>query len=274
MSGVAPTLMGAYAEEWTAQSLRAFRKKGWHLVNGMQLRSKSDIDHVVIGPSGVLVVETKWSSEPWPTPLSGHDFMKSRLNETVENVLRNRSDFVMNFKKNLGDIPVQAICVLWTTDPNPEETPWELRGVKIIPGMKLRSWLKSLDSSLITNEQVNAIFSEVERHVLRRDKHDVNQGFVAQPSLRRLVTERALLPMVGALFAFYLSILTTRIIEKWQATMLVTILFLSLGLVLLLAKYFKPRHRQWVRWTLWGWTVASGAVVVLYAVVVIRTEFA
>ena len=41
------------------------RGRGWHLVNGLQLRGDSDIDHLAFGPPGVFVVETKWSTEPW-----------------------------------------------------------------------------------------------------------------------------------------------------------------------------------------------------------------
>ena len=66
-SGAASSVAAAVAEEWTAGELRGVRRRGWRLVNGVKVRGDSDIDHVLVGPGGVVVVETKWSSEPWPT---------------------------------------------------------------------------------------------------------------------------------------------------------------------------------------------------------------
>ena len=53
----------AVGEQWTARELRSLRKRDWHLANGLLLRRVADIDHVVIGPGGVLVIETKYSSD-------------------------------------------------------------------------------------------------------------------------------------------------------------------------------------------------------------------
>src|SRR5579859_5197607 len=57
-SGAAASVMAAAAEEWTAVDLRRLRRRGWRLVNGLQLRDQADIDHIAVGPAGVLVVET------------------------------------------------------------------------------------------------------------------------------------------------------------------------------------------------------------------------
>lgn len=63
-SGSAPLMMGELAEQWTAGHLRSLQASGWRVVNHFGLRV-GDIDHVVIGPPGVFVVETKWSASAW-----------------------------------------------------------------------------------------------------------------------------------------------------------------------------------------------------------------
>lgn len=64
LSGTVARGMGATAEMWTASKLRRLRKHGWLIVNGLALQGR-DIDHVLVGPGGVIVVESKWSAEGW-----------------------------------------------------------------------------------------------------------------------------------------------------------------------------------------------------------------
>jgi hypothetical protein len=64
LTGTASTMMGDTAEQWTAQELRPLSKDGWRLINHFGLTS-DDIDHLLIGPGGVFVLETKWSSTDW-----------------------------------------------------------------------------------------------------------------------------------------------------------------------------------------------------------------
>lgn len=63
-SGTAPRIMGAWGEEWTADELKAFSRRGWQVVHRAIL-ARDDIDHVAIGPPGVVVVETKWRGDSW-----------------------------------------------------------------------------------------------------------------------------------------------------------------------------------------------------------------
>ena len=56
LSGTAATAMGETAEQWTASELRPLRKRGWFVVNHFLLR-RHDIDHVLVGPNGVVAVE-------------------------------------------------------------------------------------------------------------------------------------------------------------------------------------------------------------------------
>jgi hypothetical protein len=63
-AGAAAWSSGAYGEEWTSSALRRALGREYVVVNDFQVE-KGNIDHIVIGPGGVFVVETKWSSTPW-----------------------------------------------------------------------------------------------------------------------------------------------------------------------------------------------------------------
>ena len=56
-SGSSTRDMGALAEQWTSNELRLLRDRGWRVINHVVLRHW-DIDHVAVGPGGVLVVQT------------------------------------------------------------------------------------------------------------------------------------------------------------------------------------------------------------------------
>jgi hypothetical protein len=62
--GAAPRLMGADGESWTAEAVRPLRRDGWRLVNDVFLTA-GNIDHVLVGPAGIVVLESKWSFSPW-----------------------------------------------------------------------------------------------------------------------------------------------------------------------------------------------------------------
>lgn len=57
--------MGETAEQWTASDLRLLDRRGWKVAHGVRLGRRGDIDHVALGPGGLLVVESKWRSEGW-----------------------------------------------------------------------------------------------------------------------------------------------------------------------------------------------------------------
>lgn len=50
---------GAQGEERVGAVLESLRAKGWHVFHDVPLRIVGNIDHLVIGPGGIFVVETK-----------------------------------------------------------------------------------------------------------------------------------------------------------------------------------------------------------------------
>lgn len=52
--------IAGYAEQWTEHEIRRLRRSGWRVVSNIPFE-KCDVDHVAIGPAGVVVLETKWT---------------------------------------------------------------------------------------------------------------------------------------------------------------------------------------------------------------------
>jgi hypothetical protein len=53
--------MGGYAEQFTEDELRKLRRAGWRVESNVPFEN-CDVDHVAIGPAGVVVLETKWTA--------------------------------------------------------------------------------------------------------------------------------------------------------------------------------------------------------------------
>lgn len=52
--------LGLVGERTTGRHLNALRRQGWRVLHSVQWPSKSDIDHLVIGPSGVFTINSKF----------------------------------------------------------------------------------------------------------------------------------------------------------------------------------------------------------------------
>ena len=107
--------LGKLGEEATSESVlnRRQRRRGWHLVNGMYFGGHGDIDHVLVGPGGVFVIETKWTANPCCISgrriegLMGREPLRQARQgaEKVERMLRRGSGHF--------EVSVQPVVVLW-----------------------------------------------------------------------------------------------------------------------------------------------------------------
>jgi len=58
--------MGEQATTKVVQSRRR-RKQGWRIVHGLYFDGHGDMhqDHVLVGPDGIFILESKWTNVPW-----------------------------------------------------------------------------------------------------------------------------------------------------------------------------------------------------------------
>lgn len=83
-------LCGAWAEDYTREEVSKARQAGhvWDQVSSIEV-GKSDIDHVVITPSGILMLESKWSFASLPADrLTSYATQARARGERLRSILR------------------------------------------------------------------------------------------------------------------------------------------------------------------------------------------
>lgn len=126
-SGSASIMMGETAEQWTAQELRPLRKHGWKLVNHFGL-GPGDQDHVVVGSTGVVLVETKWGGTPWDI-----DVRDIRFQQALEQTARNANQLgLWTGVAKHGRPRVDAVLAVWGRRPG--------TCASCRPGVTSRAW--------------------------------------------------------------------------------------------------------------------------------------
>ena len=220
-----------------------------------------DIDHLLIGPSGVWVLETKWSADSWMST-NGDQFMSDRLRRAVEQVARNAADVGHQFSHKLGQAAVRAVVVLWTSPGNTSnvQDAGELDGVFIVPGPGLKDWLDSVVLSGPTCVEVPQLWTAVEEHARKRDASDASRGIGFRPSLQRLFWQRVAIPVVATTGAVYAFFATSRF-HQWLPLVVEAVAALIVGAV--------ASRQERLRWAAAGWLVGvlAGLLVLLVSTI-------
>jgi hypothetical protein len=186
LTGAASRGMGAQAEVWTAGELRHLRRYGWRVANHLFLRF-GDIDHLLVGRHGVLVVETKWSADNWSID-------SERVQKAVHQVQRNARDMRI-WRPELRQGPpdlVRPVLFLWggtrSDAPKPESVE-TLDGVDVIYGLTAaRRWCNSLSQltgeARLSEEQVTSIWDAVKTNAADLDRREQREP--PPPSIARI----------------------------------------------------------------------------------------
>jgi hypothetical protein len=161
----------AIAESGTSSEVRKLHGKGWRVVDNLPF-DKFDVDHIAIGPGGVVVLETKWTSD-------GLTDVKGRLNQYGEKAIRQVADNVPRINALLAqsrcDARVAGACVVsWGT--RSLGTPLtSVGGVTVIDGDQLGAVLSGLDPVMSTAE-IDTAFEALNRYLALRLEHIAKQG--------------------------------------------------------------------------------------------------
>jgi len=252
LSGTASAMMGTTAEQWTAQELRKLRRRGWKVVSHT-IPKYGDIDHIAVGPGGLLVVETKWRSDP--TDFDDQGWLTAECRKLSENARLIR----LSLQARLQDAPTRTAFVCWSPGGSSDRRsePVEMEGVTVIPGPGLPAWLDDelgqpqspiMDSASIDSaRETLAVFA---RNTDRRDFRET--GIPPATPVRHLFD--AGIGLLAGLLAFSLAALLFR----WHGPAL----FFPMLLVLTaaaLAFYLSKRMPFLVRIIGLGATVGFGS---------------
>ena len=188
-SGSSTRDMGALAEQWTSNDLKLLRRRGWRVINHIVLRHW-DIDHVAIGPGGLLVVQTKWSSD---------EAALRDLTSVTAGLRADAEDVRLMLKARLAQLR-PAVVVVWgpaarRDDALPSEA---VAGVHVVAGRHLASLLKSFDDHGVDAEAFDRAWETLAKHVERRDARDVSLSGRAPRSLQSRLGDALLVSFVAA----------------------------------------------------------------------------
>jgi len=164
--GTAPLMMGEMAEQWTAQSLRPLERHGWHLANHFLLNN-GDADHILVGPGGVVVLETKWRREPWraQAPDIDRDAAIAQAKQAAESVRLRLG----------GDLRVEAAVVLWTSVASGSSDPGTERlydDVVIVPGPRLEAWAHRRGRHRFDDQEVAQLWARLKDQKLNNTEYE------------------------------------------------------------------------------------------------------
>jgi hypothetical protein len=146
---------GADSEGWTSVELRKAFGREYRVVDDVQLGDRGNADHVVVGPTGVWVVEVKWSSAPWASA-TGWERIRSACRQAKANaraVSRLLSDREL-------DIVAGSVVVLWGGEIRSWTDGTRLRYVDntpVVVGTNLRAWSHTLDGLQLDDHDRDAV---------------------------------------------------------------------------------------------------------------------
>lgn len=235
-TGTGPTMAGELAEQWTAQELRPLEAHGYRLANHVNVDSRGDADHVLIGPGGLFVLETKWSATEWD---QSDRFFAEPLRQVTG---RARSTWLQ--LKPHGVAGATPVLVLWGQAAKPLAATTGVRRngkVVVVAGSHLRKWLLSRAPGVLDQHQIDAAFDEVCRIAARADKREAP----VPPSVHTLFW-RAVSAAAAWSAALLLSLWSLRYGSLGYGVL--TLVLVGLGVVV---------WRRWSRWI--GIGMAAGS---------------
>jgi hypothetical protein len=268
VTGTAPISMGATAEQWTASELRPLKRAGWRVMNHVALRTW-DIDHVLVGPGGVIAVETKWSSRGWRL-----DPPDATLARAVDQVRANaRSLRLWHGVRSLGIQSVTPVVFVWGSnqdEPQPmQSTPRQMGEVTVISGVDAaRAWRTSIQSGVQLqahdSEQVRKLWDALDKHIRGRETHDRVTSPPPPPTLGWIYWS-AVSVIVAAISSFIVGLQTLRL-GSWWAWLICVLVLAAIGI--------SARRANALQIPALGWLAGLGAAVLLVAVLELHRAIA
>lgn len=264
VTGSGNQVMGAIGEVWTAQELRRMRRSGWVLVNRFMSERWGDVDHVLVGPGGVVVVETKWSGQSWQLDYQRNTYATGSLKKAANQAQQARKELASWIQTIAPGIQIMSVAVLWSTAPSHGDgwTTWRDNHTVMVQGSHFRQWLhECLPSDGVAPEVVNRVWSELDRRVAIQDQERAEPGKVIPLTIWALASEWILKPLLGSIAAIY-CVPLSRLAPNWPLVLAAAIAAMALGLLGLRA--------HWLRRVALGWSVVSAMWLVAVIAILVR----
>lgn len=240
-SGSTSWLQGDLGEQWTQGELAPLRRKGYRIVHHFQLKGDADLDHVVIGPPGVVVVETKGGGTDWNQRRE-----EARVGEAVMRVKERSRSMRLWLLREFPAAPVAGAVALWPARDSMGS--YTRDDVTILPGTELRRWIEDLPSRSLSPADVEAIWQKIDRQVALRDSDNERRFGPPLRTFDEILIDAVQVPigLMGGLLAAGLAFAHLGWPYGWLATIAGTVAAIR-------ASSVRP-----VRWFLAGVSVGLG----------------
>lgn len=176
-SGSTSYRLGILAEEMTIGQLARLQGEGWRVLNNARFRVKGDIDHVLVGPGGAVVLETKWmgggrSSEHY---LEQAQAQAADLTTLVGSMVT----------RWIPRSAVRGAVVVWS--PEEARTAQRHSGIHVVAGRDLSGWVQSLPGAGLGPASLDAAFDRLREMSSSREAHEVRVGFREAQPIDRMI---------------------------------------------------------------------------------------
>jgi len=153
----------AIAESNTSSEVRKLHRKGWRIIDNLPFH-KFDVDHIAIGPGGVVVLETKWTSD-------GLTDTNGRLNhygeKAVRQVANNVTPIETVLKRNGSHATVAHSCVVSWGIRSLGASLTTQKDITVIDGDQLGAFLLGLEPVMST-AGIESAFEALDQYLEHR----------------------------------------------------------------------------------------------------------
>ena len=157
----------ALSEELTSKTFRRLRSAGWYVVDRIEFRGM-DVDHVAVGPGGVLAIETKHTMVPWKLTANS---LRGPYRDPVQQAKLNARKVRLLLKSEGVDVPVvPALVVRGRGAPTIAGGSTVLVGVVVLCGPQAEQWRPELLAADLDAGTVEAVRQVLQRYVERREQ--------------------------------------------------------------------------------------------------------
>lgn len=170
-TGTAAIMMGAEAEQWTADEAARLTAFGFRVVHHAAL-GRGDVDHVLLGPAGAFVVETKWRTGKWDDAMAASASAQAAAKAKELWLLAKRfgvdrvTPVVAVWGAAAEAVSAPPLSTLPAIGEDPAPTP---DSVVVLRGEALGHWLLSLRPDALSASEIDRVHREVAEHARRRD---------------------------------------------------------------------------------------------------------
>jgi hypothetical protein len=169
--------VGAWGEEQTAKTLEPLLKRGWVVVHDLN-RMKSNLDHVIVGPAGVFVLDSKnlhgtvqIDGDVLSLTRPGDDRVEYSSDGLASRARAQGYDLNRLVKRRTNRSPwVSAVVVIWAEFPQRAAAGHNMH---FVHGDHLIEWLDAQPARL-SAAQINEIAAALQPGQRRRPKASVN----------------------------------------------------------------------------------------------------